>query len=105
MRVSYVVETFPKVSETFIQNQITGLMDRDHEVDIFSLYRSKEEVVHDDVKRYGLLEKTHYLSEIPFGTDSRSNEYVIGVACYHKGYVKYLCNLVGHGRGHGRDDV
>jgi colanic acid/amylovoran biosynthesis glycosyltransferase len=74
MKIAYVVGTFPKVSETFIQNQITGLMDRGHEVDIFSLHRSREEVVHDQVKSYGLLERSHYLSQIPLGTDPGSNE-------------------------------
>jgi colanic acid/amylovoran biosynthesis glycosyltransferase len=36
MRVAVLVTEFPSVSETFILNQITGLIDRGHEVGIFA---------------------------------------------------------------------
>lgn len=50
------------MSETFILNQITGLIDRGHTVDIFARYRWNEDVVHPDVERYGLLERTRHFT-------------------------------------------
>ncbi len=36
MKIAFIVELFPILSETFILNQITGLIDRGHKVDIFA---------------------------------------------------------------------
>jgi len=35
MKVAHIIDEFPVLSETFVLNQITGLLDRGHEVDIF----------------------------------------------------------------------
>src|SRR3989304_4179622 len=61
MKIVYLVGSFPKLSETFILNQITGLIDRGHEVEIVAYHNPKEEKVHVDVIQYGLIEKTHYI--------------------------------------------
>ena len=34
MKIAFIVGKFPVLSQTFILNQITGLIDRGHEVDI-----------------------------------------------------------------------
>lgn len=39
MRIAFVVSHFPSLSETFILNQIAGLLDRGHEVDVYSEFR------------------------------------------------------------------
>ena len=36
MKILFVVGQFPKLSETFILNQITGLIDQGHQVDILA---------------------------------------------------------------------
>ena len=36
LRIAYVVGEFPSVSETFVLNQITGLMERGHHVDVWA---------------------------------------------------------------------
>ena len=36
MRIAFLVNNFPMLSETFVLNQITGLLDRGHEVDIYT---------------------------------------------------------------------
>jgi glycosyltransferase involved in cell wall biosynthesis/Flp pilus assembly protein TadD/ubiquinone/menaquinone biosynthesis C-methylase UbiE len=56
---------FPAVSATFILDQITGLMDRGFEVETWATYNPHEKTVHQDVYRYGLLEKTRYLQLPP----------------------------------------
>ncbi|MCS6927148.1 MAG: glycosyltransferase, partial [Candidatus Binatia bacterium] len=61
MRIAFLVDIFPKLSESFILDQITGLLDRGHEVDIFAVTRGRETTVHPDVEKYRLLERTYYV--------------------------------------------
>jgi colanic acid/amylovoran biosynthesis glycosyltransferase len=65
MRIAFIVNGFPLLSETFILNQITGLLDRGHDVHIFPHTRWNEPKVHPDVAKYNLLDRTHYLSVDP----------------------------------------
>ncbi len=64
MRIAFIVDQFPSLSETFILNQITGLIDRGHEVDIYCDRPSNTEQMHPEVTEYGLLART-YLTSIP----------------------------------------
>lgn len=59
MKIAMIVGGFPKLSETFILSQITGLIDLGHRVDIFARRRLHEAFVHPEVDEYGLREKTH----------------------------------------------
>lgn len=61
LRIAFILGVFPAISETFILNQITGLIDLGHEVDIFSRYRSNSVKTHGDVYKYGLADRTRYL--------------------------------------------
>ncbi len=65
MRIAFFVSAFPVVSETFILNQITGLIDRGHEVDIYARGRRPMDVVHPEIVEYRLLDRVFYLSDIP----------------------------------------
>jgi colanic acid/amylovoran biosynthesis glycosyltransferase len=62
MRVAMFVEGFPMVSETFVVNQIVGLIELGHEVDIYSLTAARERAgeLHADVQRYDLVSRTTY---------------------------------------------
>ena len=64
MKIAFIVNKFPALSETFILNQITGLIDRGHEVDIYAGGAESNSKVHDDVIKYNLLERTRYHREI-----------------------------------------
>lgn len=70
MRIAFVVGKFPGLSITFIINQIIGLMERGHEVDVFSTTYGEDRVaLHPDIERYHILERTTYLplvSRSPF---------------------------------------
>lgn len=59
MRIAMIAGGFPLISETFILNQITGLIDLGHEVDIFARRSGRDLAVHDEVERYDLLARTH----------------------------------------------
>ncbi len=66
MRIAFVVGKFPKLSKTFILNQITGLLDLGHEVDVYArptLESTNKN--HADIERYKIQEKTIYLPFIP----------------------------------------
>ena len=60
MTFVFIVDAFPTVSETFILNQITGLIDLGHEVVIFSAARPDDRDYHDDIRKYDLLRNTYY---------------------------------------------
>lgn len=62
MRIAFVVTQFPCLSETSVLRQVTGLLDRGHEVEIFAYNASAEPIVHEDVEKYQLRKRTHYLS-------------------------------------------
>ena len=63
MKIAFLVTQFPRISETFILNQITGLIDRGHNVDIYSYVRIDDQKIHDDVTKYNLMSKIHYYKE------------------------------------------
>jgi len=65
MKIAYFLNEFPSLSETFILNQITGLLDMGHEVDIFSRRQGKMQKVHNEVIRFDLLKHTTYLPPVP----------------------------------------
>src|SRR5690242_10180612 len=60
LRIAMLVLEFPSLNETFILDQITGLIDRGHIVDIYATAPNPEPTVHDDIARYGLLARTTY---------------------------------------------
>ena len=67
MRIAFFLHEFPALSQTFILNQITGMMDRGHEVDVYATRRARVEKTHTQVESYGLLNKTRFISEVPRG--------------------------------------
>lgn len=67
LKIAFIVGQFPTLSETFILNQITGLIDLGHDVDIYAAQPSEAGTskVHSDVLAYHLLERTYYCPIIP----------------------------------------
>jgi colanic acid/amylovoran biosynthesis glycosyltransferase len=60
LRIAMFVNEFPALSETFVLNQITGLLDLGHDVTIIATQGRAEKGVHADVMRYGLTERLQY---------------------------------------------
>lgn len=58
MNVLMVVGSFPVIHDICILNQITGLIDRGHKVDIFAFSKGDLEHVQEDVIKYQLLNNT-----------------------------------------------
>jgi colanic acid/amylovoran biosynthesis glycosyltransferase len=65
MKIAFIVDEFPKLSETFILNQVTGLLDLGFDVSIFARLNPKEEKIHPDVDKYRLMGRVHYGKDIP----------------------------------------
>ena len=85
MRVAFLVWRFPILSEAFILNQITGLIDRGHEVHIYALAGRPKgtKKVHPAVEKYNLLARTYYAPERPTSP----------WLCFLKGLWLLLANL------------
>ncbi|MBT8489145.1 MAG: glycosyltransferase [Gemmatimonadetes bacterium] len=65
--MTFVVHSFPSTSQTFIDRQITGLLDLGHEVRILAERRPQDPVLHPAVREYGLQEKVTYVHEEELG--------------------------------------
>lgn len=60
MRIAFLISRFPQVSETFIINQLVGLVDAGCEIDIYARPPKQDQPFHNIVNEYGLLERTRY---------------------------------------------
>ncbi len=67
LNIAIILGPFPTVSETFIVNQITALIDKGHNVKIYSSRKRKEDKVHKNVQAYNLLENVVYKEKPPVG--------------------------------------
>jgi colanic acid/amylovoran biosynthesis glycosyltransferase len=66
VRVAFLVPRFPVVSETFVLNQATGVLDRGHELDIYAFGPGDAPALwHPDAGRYGLMDRVRFLPRVP----------------------------------------
>ncbi len=66
MRIAFVVDTFPVLSQTFVLGQIIGMLERGHDVDIYAdKVALSGQKSHSDVSRYELLRRTTYREPMP----------------------------------------
>ncbi len=65
MRVACLVGEFPVLAETPFLNQITGLIDRGHEVEVFADRPQPDVTFHPDVERLGFEARTRYPLALP----------------------------------------
>lgn len=80
MNIAYFVTAFPVLSQTFVLNQMTGLIDRGHELAIYAR-RPGDARLHPDVMKYRLLERTRFckvLSVNPLVRFSRACQLLAG---------------------------
>ena len=72
MNILYVLDDFPKLSETFVLNELVELIKRGVNVEILALRNPLEKLINEDVVYYNLFDKTNYFrlpppSELKFG--------------------------------------
>ena len=70
LRIAVFVHEFPAPSETFVLSQITGLIDRGHDVTILANLRGARPDVHPEIAAYRLADRTRY-QDLPQGRSAR----------------------------------
>ena len=85
MRIAVIVNTFPSLSERFILDQLTGLLDLGHQVEILAREKSHEAVIDDALVAYRLHERLHILG-IPSHSKVRylHKALTLALKCIHK---------------------
>lgn len=63
MKIAFVTHIFPRLHNTFILNEIVELINQGMDVSVFSLDRSPETIINEDVSKYDLLSKTFYFDD------------------------------------------
>jgi colanic acid/amylovoran biosynthesis glycosyltransferase len=102
MRIAFILDCFPVVSETFILAQIVGLLQRGHEVEIVA-DRPDEPLIgmHADVERFRLLDRTQYRPPAPPSWGARlqgASARILRWGWRDPGSVLRCLNVLRHGR-------
>lgn len=63
--IAIILGRFPSLSETFLVNQINGLMDSGNDVSIYSYNIGKTSELHQSLNKYDLLNKVFYKEPMP----------------------------------------
>ena len=90
MRIGYFLSGFPLFSETFVLNQLTGMLDRGHEIHIHAQARPQDQPVHPQVETYGLLTRTTWAIPVPRSRLRRARTAVRLLASAHAGQRRVL---------------
>jgi colanic acid/amylovoran biosynthesis glycosyltransferase len=99
VRIAFIVGGFPRISETWILAQVTALLDRGHEVDIYARRASGQSVVHADVTDYDLMGRL-YCFNVPMTRIGRAMRAAGAVARNlprHPGTMLKCLNLARYG--------
>lgn len=63
MRIGYVLSVFPKLSESFILNEITELLSQNVDIQIFSVSHAHEDVLHDKYQSFNFVNRSFYFNK------------------------------------------
>lgn len=61
MKIAFILDKFPRLSETYFMEQMTGLLRAGHEIDIIATNVGGQPKVHPDIEKFRLMERTRYL--------------------------------------------
>ncbi len=64
MKILFFVSQFPCISETFVLNQVTSMIDKGYDVRIYSWGRPDSNCNHKDIEKYNLLSRTMYMDKV-----------------------------------------
>ncbi|WP_318451161.1 glycosyltransferase [Photobacterium leiognathi] len=88
MRLAVFVNEFPVSSQTFVMNQVVGLLDLGIEVQIISLRKPTSQANHENIKKYNLMDKVIFLDDSNYKNK----------LSFLKKVVKNICTLICNGR-------
>jgi len=63
MRIGYVLSVFPKLSESFILNEITELLSHEVDIQIFSASFANEDILHDKYRNFNFVNRSFYFNK------------------------------------------
>lgn len=63
LRIAFITHAFPRLHNTFILTEITELIRMGHDVDIYSLQKTREKILNKDIVRFNLLERTVFFDD------------------------------------------
>lgn len=81
MKVAFLLNYFPKISETFLAYQVKGLLDRGHDVRIFAFEQPDKDTTHAVVEECDLISRATYLT--------RPTSYTDGLQLLGESLVRY----------------
>ena len=94
MKIAYIVGGFPYVSETFILNQVTGLFDLGHEVDVYADMMAENDDMRHVIEGYGGRLRIYRRPQLPRGFVFRLvKALALFAANFHKGPLLILRSL------------
>lgn len=64
MRIGIFVYRFPNITQTFVLNQITGLLDKEYDLQIFARQGANKNITHSTISEYNLHDRTTYLPKV-----------------------------------------
>ncbi len=96
LRIACVLDEFPMLSETFLLNQMTGLIDRGCELDLYAFGKRDRSQAHEDVLRYKLLDRTRYAPP-PAPSKLARMAKALGIGLKHPLYSLRAVNVFKHG--------
>ena len=76
LRIAFIVQSFPSVSETFVVNQIINLIDKGYDVTIFSFNKNTNSIIHKNILDYKLIDQTIYWEETKISKIGRFIEFL-----------------------------
>ena len=71
-KILFAVNKFPRITETFILSQITGLIDKGYDVSIWAYQKGGSGLLHPSVKKYRLLDRVTYIDYL----DSKMHDFM-----------------------------
>lgn len=98
------LDEFPTLSETFLLNQIVGVIESGHELKIIARFRGKYDQIHNLVSEYHLNDRVLYMCPEPRGVMRRFWE-LCRLLLSHKGWwsrrgLEKFRSILGHVRNH-----
>lgn len=93
MKIAFIVGEFPSLSETFILNQITGLIDLGHNVEIFAQEGNFNGKIHPNVLNYNLKKRIHYFNIPPHRIKRITKAILFLTTNFYRSPIKILKSL------------
>jgi glycosyltransferase involved in cell wall biosynthesis len=87
LKILYILDVFPNLSESFIVNEIVELLKSGVDIEIFSYLRPKNEPTHVELNQYGLPQRVHYY------TKNYAMDYTRALSCLSRKPVPFLKTL------------